>query len=129
MVVSSELFVCECLLPGDGLLARVTGSRSSGRPAPPAAGLPPGSAGARVPGHAQEVAWRRAPRAEGRRRAAQGSGCVAVGEEQAVAPLTVGRIASLYYLKHQTMAGFTRGLQPNMAVPDVRTLLFGTPGP
>jgi len=102
---------------------------SSGRRAPAAAGLLPGSAGARVPGHAQEVAWRRAPRADGRRRAAQGSGCVAVGEEQAVAPLTVGRIASLYYLKHQTMAGFTRGLQPNMAVPDVRTLLFGTPGP
>ncbi len=83
---------------------------------------PPGSAGARSPGRSRGAARRRAPRVDERRRPAQASGCVAVGEEQAVAPLTVGRIASLYYLKHQTMAGFTRGLQPDMAVPDVRML-------
>ncbi len=41
-------------------------------------------------------------------------------EDQHVEALTVGRVASFYYLKHQTMAGFTRGLQPNMAVADVR---------
>lgn len=46
---------------------------------------------------------------------------MAVGEDQQVEALTVGRVASFYYLKHQTMAGFIRGLQPNMAVADVRT--------
>ena len=46
---------------------------------------------------------------------------MAVGEDQQVEALTAGRVTSFYYLKHQTMAGFMRGLQPNMAVADVRT--------
>ena len=44
-----------------------------------------------------------------------------VGEDQQVEAQTVGRVASFYYLKHQTMAGFMRGLQPNMAMADVCT--------
>ncbi|KAK9846320.1 hypothetical protein WJX81_001437 [Elliptochloris bilobata] len=55
--------------------------------------------------------------------ALQESGCVALQEDQQVEALTVGRVASFYYLKHQTMAGFTRGLQPDMAVADVLDVL------
>ena len=46
---------------------------------------------------------------------------MALHEDQRVEALTVGRVASFYYLKHQTMAGFTQGLQPDMGAADVRT--------
>lgn len=59
----------------------------------------------------------------------QESGCVALHEDQRVEALTVGRVASFYYLKHQTMAGFTQGLQPDMGVADVRIASTASPLP
>ena len=41
-------------------------------------------------------------------------------EDDSVVPLTGGRIASLYYLRHQTLTVFTRGLRRNMGPKDVR---------
>ena len=51
------------------------------------------------------------------------AGCLEIDEEGGVACLTPGRIASFYYLKHETMAEFTRGLGPGMDVKGVLHVL------
>lgn len=40
-------------------------------------------------------------------------------EEGKIESLTLGRIASFYYLKYQTLSVFTQHLQPGMAVQEV----------
>lgn len=45
---------------------------------------------------------------------AQVAGCVEMGEEGEVAPTPAGRIASVYYLQHTTMAFFAQCLGPDM---------------
>ena len=52
----------------------------------------------------------------------QEAGCVLVEEDGRVESLTMGRIASFYYLKYQTLSVFTQYLQPGMSVQEVRTL-------
>lgn len=46
--------------------------------------------------------------------AVQDAGCVELGEEGEVAPTAAGRIASVYYLQHTTMAVFAQRLGPDM---------------
>ncbi|KAK9785880.1 hypothetical protein WJX73_006814 [Symbiochloris irregularis] len=56
----------------------------------------------------------------------QGAGCVIVEEEdQTVETTPMGKIASLYYLKHSTMAGFSRGLRAGMTPAEVLGLVVG----
>ena len=57
------------------------------------------------------------------RRLWQEAGCVFVTEEGAVEPQTLGRIASFYYLKYQTLSIFSAYLQPGMTIQDVSSLL------
>lgn len=40
-------------------------------------------------------------------------------EDGQLQPQTLGRIASFYYLQHETMAVLADGLQPGMTVPEV----------
>ena len=56
------------------------------------------------------------------RPSAQDAGCIEVDDQAGgtVAPLTIGRVASFYYLKHATMAHLSRALRPGMAVAEVR---------
>ena len=49
----------------------------------------------------------------------KGAGCVFVDEDGKVESQTLGRIASFYYLKYQTLTVFTSFLQPAMAVQEV----------
>ncbi len=49
----------------------------------------------------------------------QDAGCVAIEEDGAIGPLTMGRVASFYYLKYQTMATLHTGLHADMTVPEV----------
>lgn len=43
-----------------------------------------------------------------------------IEEDGAIASLTMGRVASFYYLKYQTMATLHTGLHADMAVPEVQ---------
>lgn len=47
-------------------------------------------------------------------RGQQEAGCVVCGEEGEVATTAAGRIASVYYLQHTTMAFFAQRLGPDM---------------
>lgn len=49
----------------------------------------------------------------------QEAGCIFVDEEGKVEAQTLGRIASFYYLKYQTLTVFTTYLKPAMSVPEV----------
>lgn len=49
----------------------------------------------------------------------QEAGCIFVDENGKVESQTLGRIASFYYLKYQTLTVFTTYLQPAMTVQDV----------
>jgi activating signal cointegrator complex subunit 3 len=49
----------------------------------------------------------------------QEAGCVEVGDDDSVAPTTMGRVASFYYLRHETLALFARSLTADMTVPQV----------
>ena len=44
------------------------------------------------------------------------AGCLDVLDDDSIEPLTMGRIASYYYLKHQTMSILSMNLIPDMAV-------------
>ena len=57
--------------------------------------------------------------------ALQDAGCVEVGEDGAIDALTLGRTASFYYLKHESMRVLSQGLRAGMAVPEVRPLSSG----
>ena len=46
-----------------------------------------------------------------------------VNEDGTIDALTMGRTASFYYLKHESMHVFRRGLCAGMGVPEVRTCL------
>lgn len=50
----------------------------------------------------------------------QDAGCCEVDEDGMVAPAMMGRVASFYYLKHQTMGHLTRSLRPAMPAQEVR---------
>ena len=52
----------------------------------------------------------------------QDAGCVEVGEAGPIDALTLGRTASFYYLKHQSMRVLSQGLRAGMAVPEVGLL-------
>lgn len=41
-------------------------------------------------------------------------GCIAFNDDDTVEPLTVGRIAAFFYLKHETMAIFNANLAPDL---------------
>lgn len=47
-----------------------------------------------------------------------------VNEDGTIDALTMGRTASFYYLKHESMHVFRRGLRAGMGVPEVRTCLL-----
>ena len=49
----------------------------------------------------------------------QDAGCVEVGEEGSIEALTMGRTASFYYLKHESMRVLSQGLRAGLAVPEV----------
>ena len=49
----------------------------------------------------------------------QDAGCIFVDEDGKVESRTLGRIASFYYLKYQTLTVFTSFLQPAMSVQEV----------
>ncbi len=49
----------------------------------------------------------------------QDAGCIFVDEDGKVESQTLGRIASFYYLKYQTLTVFTSFLQPAMPVQEV----------
>ena len=42
-----------------------------------------------------------------------------VGEDGSIDALTLGRTASFYYLKHESMRVLSQGLRADMAVPEV----------
>ncbi|XP_067305469.1 activating signal cointegrator 1 complex subunit 3 [Pseudorasbora parva] len=44
-------------------------------------------------------------------------------DEQTIEPLTYGRIASYYYLKHQTIRMFKERLKPELAIPELLAVL------
>lgn len=44
----------------------------------------------------------------------QADGCISIGENDEIESLTMGRICSFYYLKHQTMGLFATTLKPEM---------------
>lgn len=50
----------------------------------------------------------------------QADGCISVGENDEIESLTMGRICSFYYLKHQTMGLFAASLHPDMDFKQVR---------
>ena len=52
----------------------------------------------------------------------QDAGCVEVGEDGTIDALTLGRTASFYYLKHESMRVLSQGLRAGMAVPEVGLL-------
>jgi hypothetical protein len=47
-----------------------------------------------------------------------------VDEDGSTRSLNMGRIASFYYLKHETMSVFTQRLRRGMAMPEVRRPAF-----
>jgi len=49
----------------------------------------------------------------------QADGCISIGENDEIESLTMGRICSFYYLKHQTMGLFATTLKPEMDFKDV----------
>ena len=49
----------------------------------------------------------------------QDAGCVEVDYNGRIDALTLGRTASFYYLKHQSMRVLSQGLHAGMAVPEV----------
>ena len=50
----------------------------------------------------------------------QTAGCVEIGQEdESVRSTMLGQVASMYYLKHQTMAGFAAALRGSMSPADV----------
>lgn len=49
----------------------------------------------------------------------QADGCIDVGENDEIESLTMGRICSFYYLKHQTMGTFSALLKPEMGLKEV----------
>ena len=49
----------------------------------------------------------------------QDAGCAEVSEDGRVDALTLGRTASFYYLKHESMRVLSEGLRDGMAVPEV----------
>lgn len=51
--------------------------------------------------------------------ALQDAGCVEVSEDGAIDALTLGRTASFYYLKYESMRVLSQGLHAGMAVPEV----------
>ncbi|CAL8464110.1 g3645 [Coccomyxa elongata] len=53
----------------------------------------------------------------------QDAGCLTIEDFGAIAPLTIGRVASFYYLKYQTMATLHTGLHADMAVPELLGVL------
>ena len=50
----------------------------------------------------------------------QADGCISIGENDEIESLTMGRICSFYYLKHQTMGLFATSLKPAMDLNQVR---------
>lgn len=54
----------------------------------------------------------------------QADGCIGVGENDEIDSLTMGRICSFYYLKHQTMGLFASMLKPEM---DLKQVLWHSP--
>ena len=52
--------------------------------------------------------------------AVQDAGCVEVGEDGRIDALTLGRTASFYYLKYESMRVLSKGLRDGMRVPEVR---------
>ena len=54
----------------------------------------------------------------------QDAGCVEVGEDGAIDALTLGRTASFYYLKHESMRVLSQGLRAGMGVPEVGPALL-----
>lgn len=51
----------------------------------------------------------------------QADGCVGIGENDEIDSLTMGRICSFYYLKHQTMGLFATTLKPEMGLKQVHS--------
>lgn len=49
----------------------------------------------------------------------QADGCIGIGENDEIDSLTMGRICSFYYLKHQTMGLFATMLKPEMDLKQV----------
>ena len=49
----------------------------------------------------------------------QADGCISIGENDEIESMTMGRICSFYYLKHQTMGLFATNLKPEMGFKDV----------
>lgn len=49
----------------------------------------------------------------------QADGCISIGENDEIESMTMGRICSFYYLKHQTMGLFATNLRPEMGFKDV----------
>lgn len=62
------------------------------------------------------------------RSAVQDAGCVEVGEDGRIDALTLGRTASFYYLKHESMRVLSEGLRDGMDVPEVSRRASFTPG-
>ena len=50
-----------------------------------------------------------------------------MNEDGTIDALTMGRNASFYYLKHESMHVFSRGLRAGMGVPEVGTCLHALP--
>ena len=50
----------------------------------------------------------------------QDAGCVSLGNDGEVMVMAAGRVAAHYYLRHQTLAHFTRGLRPGLVPAQVR---------
>ena len=54
----------------------------------------------------------------------QADGCINIGENDEIESLTMGRICSFYYLKHQTMGLFATTLKPAMDFQQVPLLVL-----
>ncbi|GFO03586.1 activating signal cointegrator 1 complex subunit 3-like [Plakobranchus ocellatus] len=54
----------------------------------------------------------------------EASYCLEIGEDnRSISPLTLGRVASYYYLKHTTVRGFCDTMRPECSVPDLLEIL------
>lgn len=54
----------------------------------------------------------------------QADGCISIGEHDEIESLTMGRICSFYYLKHQTMGLFATTLKPEMDFKQVGVFML-----
>ena len=56
----------------------------------------------------------------------ENAGCLKVEEDGSLESLTMGRIASFFYIKHETMAMISQNLNANNDMPSILHVSFAT---